>query len=621
MVNDVPIGGPPFFFVTGFSGGFGFNRNLLLPTVDKVAAYPLVAGANQATSPFGANPSLNDFLAQLDTYMGVSIGQDWIAAGIDFTTFDILQSYALLTLTFGTRVQVALLGLSTLSVPPQDPNPVAQAQLELEAVFAPDDGTFQLSAELTPASYVLSTDCHLTGGFAWYMWFSPSEYAGDFVVTLGGYNPYYTVPAHYPSVPRLGFNWQLSGAPLVIKGGMYLALTPHVFMVGGSLEAVWETGGIKAWFDVSADFLVTWKPFYYDARMGVSFGVEARVDLYLTTVTIKATVGATLHIWGPDFSGVAKIDLDIVTFSISFGSQPSQPQPIAWGEFKTSFLGAPSSSPSTLAAASVDADTASPGAASLGDSSDTSSQAPVLQTFVPTGLLRDLTGQGQQVQYVVDPECVTFTAQTQVPAKTLVVGATPVTTSTTGPTAPWPAEFGVGPMAVDPSDFTSDQTVTITKDGADYTGFAAAAVVGPAPKGMWLSESSLSGSLNDASQITGVVVGVSLAPLPPKSDQTLAVDIQTLLYEAEDTLPWTWGTNAEPSSDAYGGDDGYEVLTTTVADPTVAAARASIVTDLMANGFLVNNLLDTTALTDRSTLGLLDPPVLNLLGENPELDG
>ena len=131
--------------------------------------------------------------------------------------------------------------------------------------------------------------------------------------------------------------------------------------------------------------------------MGVSVGAEARVDLYLTTVTIKATVGASLHLWGPDFSGVAKIDLDIITFTISFGSQPGTPQPIGWGEFKSSFLGASSSSPSSLSLASTSsADLASSDDATLADSdtSDTQNSAPVLQTFVPTGLTKDLTGQG-----------------------------------------------------------------------------------------------------------------------------------------------------------------------------------------------------------------------------------
>ena len=187
------------------------------------------------------------------------------------------------------------------------------------------------------------------------------------------------------------------------------------------------------------------------------------------------------------------------------------------------------------------------------------------------------------------------------------------TSTTTVATVSWSSQKGT----VRPRVLKRPSLVTITKDGESYTEFTAAAVLGSAPKGMWLSESSLSSSLNDDAQVGGVVVGVSLAPTPLIPDTSLPVNIQTLLYEAEDSLPWAWGTNEEPTTDPYAGLDGYTELTTTIADPAVAAVRAAIVTDLMGNGFLVNNLIDTTALTDRSALGLLDAPVLNTLGENP----
>ena len=60
----------------------------------------------------------------------------------------------------------------------------------LRVTYVPDSGTLEAEAKLTPASYVLSGDAKLTGGFAYYMWFrngpdtGPDAYkAGDFVVT------------------------------------------------------------------------------------------------------------------------------------------------------------------------------------------------------------------------------------------------------------------------------------------------------------------------------------------------------------------------------------------------------------------------------------------------------
>ncbi|MEL6560148.1 MAG: DUF6603 domain-containing protein, partial [Bacteroidota bacterium] len=42
---DVPLGGPAFFFVEGLAAGFGYNRRLIVPSIDKVDKFPLVAEA------------------------------------------------------------------------------------------------------------------------------------------------------------------------------------------------------------------------------------------------------------------------------------------------------------------------------------------------------------------------------------------------------------------------------------------------------------------------------------------------------------------------------------------------------------------------------------------------
>src|SRR3569623_676147 len=33
---NAPLGGPPFFFITGLAGGFGINRTLILPPIDEL---------------------------------------------------------------------------------------------------------------------------------------------------------------------------------------------------------------------------------------------------------------------------------------------------------------------------------------------------------------------------------------------------------------------------------------------------------------------------------------------------------------------------------------------------------------------------------------------------------
>ena len=189
-------------------------------------------------------------------------------------------------------------------------------------------------------SYVFDKDCKLTGGFAFYTWFS-GDHEGDFVVTLGGYHPKFKRPAHYPVVPRLGLDWKKGD--IRVTGELYFALTPSCLMAGGKLSAVYDIGWAKAWFDAYADFIISWKPFHYDIAIGVSIGASAtvRVDLGLFTVsmTFKFELGADLHLWGPDFAGEAKVKFYVVSFTVRFGATGSATaKPICWGDFSKSFL-------------------------------------------------------------------------------------------------------------------------------------------------------------------------------------------------------------------------------------------------------------------------------------------
>ncbi|HYR43254.1 MAG TPA: DUF6603 domain-containing protein, partial [Terriglobia bacterium] len=338
---DYPLGGPAFFFVTGLAAGFGYNRKLIIPSIDKVADFPLVKEALGLDTP----DKLLSELVKLQPYIPPTLGEVFLAVGIRFTTFKLIDSFALLAIEFGNRVVFNIIGLSTAIVPTPEAGksvtPLAEVQMAWKATFDPAEGFLGLNAQLTSNSYILSRDCHLSGGFAFYSWFS-GEHAGDFVQTMGGYHPAFNVPAHYPSVPRLQFNWKVTDN-LTLKGDAYYALCGSALMAGGHLEATWESGDLKAWFNAGADFLIQWKPYHYDARIYVDIGVSYtfKINLLFTSIrmTISIDVGADLHIWGPDFSGHASVHLWIISFGISFGAGASQePQPIDWPTFKASFL-------------------------------------------------------------------------------------------------------------------------------------------------------------------------------------------------------------------------------------------------------------------------------------------
>ena len=103
-------------------------------------------------------------------------GQYWIAAGVKFTSFKLVQAFALITVQFGARFEIALLGVATLRQPPAPaPRALVCVEMALKVRFAPDDGLLSVMAALTVNSFLFDTRCKLTGGFAFCIWFKPTN--------------------------------------------------------------------------------------------------------------------------------------------------------------------------------------------------------------------------------------------------------------------------------------------------------------------------------------------------------------------------------------------------------------------------------------------------------------
>jgi hypothetical protein len=331
---NASIGGPAFFFVTGLSAGFGYNRALKLPAQDEVQNFPFVAGLSDPSKIGGADASPSEALAALGKWVEPARGVNWIAAGVQFTSFELIKSNALLVVEFGEHFEIALLGLSRIRLPQSGPVTYAYVELGLAVVLDPTAGEFAATAFITPNSYVIDPACHLTGGFAFHVWFGDNPHAGDFVLTVGGYHPLFNKPDHYPDEPRLGFNWQVSDQ-VSIKGGAYFALTPSCVMGGGDLDIQFHSGNLAAWFTAHADFLIQWHPFYFLASAGVTVGVSYRVQLLFVTTTIKVELGADLQLWGPPTGGRVHVHLWIVSFTVSFGPEfGGRSEHLDWKDFR-----------------------------------------------------------------------------------------------------------------------------------------------------------------------------------------------------------------------------------------------------------------------------------------------
>jgi len=331
---SAPLGGPPFFFVTGIGGGIGLNRELVLPAdVVDIPGFPLVA-AMDSSSGFAADP-----MGVLDTVSNSFPGRRgtfWFAAGVRFTSFVLLETVAVLAVEIGDDVEVALVGLSRAALP--DPEfPIANIELALIARFSTAEGVLWVQGQLTDNSWLLNEDCRLTGGFAFVVWFARDE----FVFTIGGFHPRFAAPDYYPVVPRLGFNWNVSSA-LVIKGENYFALTSSCVMAGAKIEASYTTSTVWASLSAGIDGLVSWDPFFYDVEVyvRVSAGIKIRVCFFAcATIKMSFSIGARLRIWGPELKGEATLELGPVEVTVRFGANPKDDdRAIPWSQFVAKYL-------------------------------------------------------------------------------------------------------------------------------------------------------------------------------------------------------------------------------------------------------------------------------------------
>jgi len=492
-VLNYPLGGPAFFFVTGLAAGFGYNRRLIAPAIEQVESFPLVSEAAGTTKP----AALADELQRLEAFLPPSVGDYFLAVGVRFSSFKMIDSFVLLTVAFGHRFELNILGISTMILPAagsdtKDLTPIAEIQLALRATFAPDDGFFGIQAQLTPNSFLLSRACHLTGGFAFFSWFDKAN-AGDFVLSVGGYHPSFTRPPHYPVVPRLGFNWRVNDN-LTLKGAAYYALTPSMLMAGASLNATWEDGSLKAWFDAAMDFLIAWKPYHYEASFHISVGASYTFDAF-GTHTINAHVGADVRMWGPEFSGVAHIDLSVVSFTIRFGAdkQPAL-KAIDWRQFRASFL---------------------PDA------------AKICTVVVRSGLARaaqsaDSPGGAQDNLGVVSPAELVLTTDSVIPSKGARRGPAALNNQP-AVDAPLVTDdaalvFGVGPLGLGKGAevFSSQQRIEITygaKNERADDRFSFHPLTKSAPFALWGDQ--LRPSVNQPQLVEKLLAGYEIRPLPP----------------------------------------------------------------------------------------------------------
>lgn len=571
---DAPLGGPAAFFVTGLAAGFGYNRSLIPPAFDKVADFPLVKGMQDPSAlglTPGQAPNLSSVLSTLKDAVPPTRGQYWLAAGVKFTSFELIKSNVLLAVEFGNEFEILILGTSVLKLPQGTGVTMAYAELEIEVLIEPDAGVVEASAVLSANSYVLDPACHLTGGFAFFIWFGPNEHAGDFVLTIGGYHPAFKKPDWYPDIPRLGFNWKISDE-IEISGGAYFALTPSCIMAGGSLNLLFSAGPINAWFNANADMLISWKPFFYDISIGVTIGVSVKVDFLFIKGTIKVEVGADVEIWGPPTGGKAHVHLWVVSFTIAFGPDKSSVNTLTdWDGFKQLLPGGGSSSgggENMMFAASRMHGAVHGNVADAGNTGD----PVVCQISYGSGVTSTLTNDQNEKVWVVSPSEFSFNISTTTP----VTDAT-LNTKTIELNKADGYYVGARPMGI--SDLQTPLTVTISGDlDADweYT-----VKKGDVPEAMWgralppgsTPPASSTLLLDRVTGLTNIVPEAHTPEGPPVIDMDTAfTDVPVTQYPEQ--LPFAHIPLVQGAVPTQGVDSFSQLKQ--IMSPTVSAQRAAL---------------------------------------------
>lgn len=334
----------PSVSIDGLALGFGYNRRAVVPAVTELAQFPLVAQVLTQRSP---DHALQAMAKQMTVAFPPQDAQLFLAAGMRFSTYKVLEGFLLLVAQWGSRPTYHLIGIGKIAVPPVDHVPQASIEVVLQASIDPSASAVHFVGQLTDNAYLFAPTAKLSGGFALSVWLGDSDTAtvGDFVMTVGGYHPDFNQPAHYPTPQPVAITWSVSTA-FFLKGSAYLAVTPAAVMLGTRAQAHWKQGQFSASFDLNMDLLAQWKPFYYRFTTQVMAQVAFEASVLQVRRRIDLEVGAQLDIWGPSFSGKAAIDVKVFgmrfDFGLSFGEAERTAPKIDWAQFQQEFLPAPS---------------------------------------------------------------------------------------------------------------------------------------------------------------------------------------------------------------------------------------------------------------------------------------
>ncbi|MEM9273008.1 MAG: DUF6603 domain-containing protein [Cyanobacteria bacterium P01_F01_bin.143] len=544
---------PPDIVIEGFALGFGFNQGIHAPSADELEDFPLItevmsmsSSRKKGTTQSGegeeaetkaeseevteeekdntkkaedekgaeneeeeeesaAEKLLKEFTS-LNKYVFPNIHTYFGAAGIKANFAQHVDAFVLLMLEGGNRWELDLFGMVAMDFPPPevsnaDAPKIAHIGASLVATIAPSDGYIGIAANITSDSYIISKDCiQPTGGVALYSWYG-GEHAGDFIITIGGYNPYFNKPSYYPKVTRILSVIPLPGVPpMYLQARIYVALCAHAIMAGLDTSQSITMGVATISFELGVDLLIGWKPFHYDLSIYIAITVSAQ--LWVFHVSIQ--VGAYLHIWGPEFSGSVIFKAGPLTLGFAFGANASpNAQPISWKEFRGSFLPA---------------------------------DDVICTAQINDGLVKEVKQVNKPPLKVVNAKNMKIMLSSRIPTKEVAIGNESLQTI-----ADTNTNFGIAPMGLSSSELKSFQTIKVTRKGYEETvedDFSFTPVKRRFAKGQW--GESTKPSLNEEKFVENALSGFIVTPKKePTPGKTHDLETKKLKFESTD-LNYGW---------------------------------------------------------------------------------
>ncbi|KAI3580495.1 hypothetical protein IWW34DRAFT_819555 [Fusarium oxysporum f. sp. albedinis] len=114
--------------------------------------------------PVLASPSSSGSGTLGDTY--------WAAAGMTIDAFQMISLHAVAVVMFGQFVKLGIYAVALVDIPnAKSPVKFVHVELGIGVTVDFDYGTMRVEGQLSPKSFILDPNCHLTGGFALFYWF------------------------------------------------------------------------------------------------------------------------------------------------------------------------------------------------------------------------------------------------------------------------------------------------------------------------------------------------------------------------------------------------------------------------------------------------------------------